>query len=167
MKQSVLRSLSEKDTVLWLETERKNLDLLDEDGLAELHQRVQRARRKHVTNYRRAGADRVKKTGTRGGAGRTNQHNRDRAEAWENALARVSRRLAAAARASAAMLRAQRLAAARKHRAAPPPADQTPGGTGAPADRLDDRRPFTPARKKRVAGSAAAGNRRQAKKDNR
>ncbi len=167
MKQSVLRSLSEKDTVLLLETKRKNTDTLGEDGLVELHQRVQRARNKHVKNYRRAGAGRVDKTGSRGGAAHTNQKNRDRAEVFEDALARVSRKLAVAARVSADKLRAERLAAARKHRSPGPTTGDDSGGGKGPADRHDDRRPFTPARKKRAAGTAAAGNRRQARKDNR
>lgn len=167
MRQSVLRSLSEKDTVLLLETKRKNLDALDEDSLVELHSRVQRARNKHVKNYRRGAASRVVKTGTRGGARPGNQKNRDRAEALEDALARVSRRLATVARQSATVLRAERLEAARGTGGGAPPGRSVSKGGKRPNDRLDDRRPTNPARKKRVATSAAAGARRQARKDNR
>lgn len=181
MKQSVLRSLSAKDTVLVLETKRKNLDSLDEDALVELHARVQRARNKHVKNYRRGAADRVVKTGTRGGARPANQRDRDRAEALEDALARVSRRLATVARQSATALRAERLAAASTAGGAPggrsggtgipgAPGGRSGGpakGVNRPSDRGADRRPKTPARKKRAASSAAAGARRQARKDSR
>lgn len=168
MKQSVLRSLSAKDTVLVLETKRKNLDSLDEDALVELHARVQRARNKHVKNYRRGAADRVVKTGTRGGARPANQRDRDRAEALEDALARVSRRLATVARQSATALRAERLAAASTAGGAPGGRSGGPAkGVNRPSDRGADRRPKTPARKKRAASSAAAGARRQARKDSR
>lgn len=168
MKQSVLRSLSEKDTVLMLETKRKNMEALDEDALVELHRRVQRARTKHVKNYRRDAAGRVAKTGTRGGARPANQRNRDRAEAFEDALGRVSRRLATVARQSANALRNERLAAARKpaHASADPSGGQGKN-TRKPVERIDDRRPTTPARKKRVASATATGARRQARRDSR
>ena len=169
MKQSVLRSLSEKDTVLVLETKRKNLETLDEDALVELHDRVRRARNKHSKNYRRSAADRVVSTGSRGGAGKTNQRNRDRAEVFEDALARVSRLLASVARRSATALREERLAAAAGPGATAQgrPSVRKAKDSKGPADRNADRRPKTPARRKRAASSAAAGARRQAKRDNR
>jgi hypothetical protein len=169
MKQSVLASLSEKDTQLVLETKRKNLETLDEDALLELHSRVRRARNKHSKNYRRAAASRVGSTGTRGGASKGNQPNRDRAEALEDALARVSKRLATVARRSATALRVERLSAAAGAKGDPrTPGTATPGGRGRrPADRDADRRPKTPARLKRAASSQAAGARRQAERDHR
>ncbi len=169
MKQSVLRSLTEKDTVLILETKRKNLETLDEDALVDLHSRVRRARNKHSKNYRRGAAERVESTGTRGGARPSNRRNRDRAEVFEDALARVSKRLAVVARRSATALRVERLAAAadatghRSHRTTAAKG----GDARRPADRKADRRPKTPARAKRAASSAAAGARRQAKRDSR
>ena len=166
MKQSVLRSLSKKDAALLVETKQKHLDALDEDALIELHQRVRRARNKNVKNYRRGAADRVTSTGSRGGAGPGNQRSRDRAEALEDALSRVSGQLARQARRSANALREERLAAARGNRRSGP-ARGAPGAKGKPADRADDRRPTTPVRKKRAAGDAATGARRQARKDNR
>ncbi len=184
MKQSVLRSLSEKDTVLFLETKRKNLETLDEEALVDLHDRVRRARNKHSKNYRRGAAERVVATGTRGGAGKANRRNRDRAEAFEDALARVSTRLATVARRSATALRVERLTAAAnvggdpRGRRAKGQGSAGKGSAGkgsagkgknrkGPADRNADRRPRTPAREKRAASSAAAGARRQAKRDNR
>ncbi len=169
MKRSVLASLSEKDTQLLLETKRKNLEPLDEDALLDLHGRVRRARNKHSKNYRRSAAGRVSATGTRGGASKGNQRNRDRVEALEDALARVSKRLATEARRSATALREERLSAAAAVNGDPrprrPPA-KTSGARG-PADRKADRRPTTPDRRKREASTAAAGARRQAKRDNR
>ncbi len=169
MKQSVLRSLTEKDTVLILETKRKNLESLDEDALVDLHNRVRRARNKHSKNYRRGAADRVAATGTRGGARPSNQRNRDRAEVFEDALARVSKRLATVARRSATALRVERLATAAAATGDPRsrPKSAKGGDTRRPADRKADRRPKTPARKKRVASGAAAGARRQARRDSR
>ena len=168
MKHSVLRSLSERDTVLMLETKRKNLETLSEDDLIALHARIRVARNRHVTNYRRAGAAGVAQTGTRGAAREGNQLNRDRSEAFEDALARVSKRLAVLARKSSDRLRKERLAAAKAAKGTPEVAGGSSGSPGtADADRKDDRRITTPAKKKRVASSAAAGARRQARKDNR
>lgn len=169
MKQSVLRSLSEKDAALLIETKRRNMETLDEEELLDLHTRVRRARNKHSKNYRRSAAERVQSTGTRGGARPSNQRNRDRAEALEDALARVSRRLATVARRSATALRVERLAAAGAVTGDPRVRSSAPKGKAGtrPADRAADKRPKTPARKKRNASSAAAGTRRQARKDNR
>lgn len=170
MKQSVLRSLSERDTVLMLETKRKNLETLSEDELVALHSRVQRARNRHVTNYRRAGATRVAETGTRGAAREGNQLNRDRAEAFEDALARVSKRLAVVAKRSADELRKERLAAAKAAKGTPEgatAAGSSNAGTSRAARRNSDRRVKTPAKKKEVASRAATGARKQARKDNR
>lgn len=168
MKQSVVRSLSERDTVLLLETKRKNLETLNEDDLVALHTRVQRARNRLVSTYRRAGAARVTETGTRGAARAGNQVNRDRAEVFEDALARVSKRLAAVAKQSAHDLRKERLAAAKAGKGTPEVAVAEPAGAGGsdPA-RKADRRVTTPVKKKEVAGRAAAGARKQARKDNR
>ena len=168
MKQSVLKTLSEKDYVLWRETKKDSLKGLDEDELIELHVRIRRARNKHSTNYRRGAAGRVDKTGSRGGARSGNQKARDRAEAMEDALARVSRRLSVVAQQSANTLRDERLAAARKGSGGGAGGKRSPGPAKGAVDRQEDRRlTRTPSRQKRVAGSAAAGARRQARKDNR
>jgi hypothetical protein len=170
MKKSVLRSLSERDTVLMLETRRSSLESLSEDELVALHSRVQRARNRHVTNYRRAGAAAVTDTGTRGAARDGNQLNRDRAEAFEDGLSRVSKRLATVARASADQLRKERLAAAKAAKKHPDAAASTtpkPPGTTAAGGRVADRRVTSPAKKKEVASRAAAGARKQARKDGR
>ena len=166
MKQSVLRSLTEADTVLVLQTTRKNLDTLDEDQLAALHARVLRARNKHVSVYRRGAAARVETTGTRGGARPGNQANRDRIEVFEDALSRVSKRLAAVARASADALRNERIAAAKEATGTPViVADGPSAAPKAAGSKVVDRSVRTPIKKKQVAGAAAVGARKQAKKD--
>jgi hypothetical protein len=130
---------------------------MDEDAVIELHTRVRRARNKYVKNYRRRAAERVAETGGRGKAYAKNARRRAKAEVFEELLAGVSARLAAAAHASAEALRAERLAAP----APPPPPVQklTP--------QRHDRRPDTPDRRKRHASTRAEGARRQARRDNR
>jgi hypothetical protein len=97
-----------------------------------------------------------------------------KAEAFEEALSLVSRRVAALARQSAAELRAERLAAARAarqgqappgaHEAAPAAGRRGPVVTGEPTG---DRSLRSPALAKRRASTRAAGDRRQAKRDSR
>jgi hypothetical protein len=86
---------------------------LDEDRLAELHDRVRRARNKYTKLYRRRAGAQVARKGTRAGAHEQNARTAGKAEVFEDALARVSRALAAAANQAARELRAERLAAAR------------------------------------------------------
>lgn len=168
MNKAILNSLSEPDQVLVMQTERGRLIELDEDELVDLHTRVRRARNKYVKLYRRQASNRVAEQGGRGKARPKNRRNADRAEVFEFALARVSRRLGAEARRSAAALRAERLAAARRGPSKKPPKGGANAGTTKPGgQKNDDRRLTTPAAKKRVSTSAAAGNRRQAKKDRR
>jgi hypothetical protein len=91
----------------------------------------------------------------------------------DEALARVSRRVAALARQAAAELRAERLAAARAARPARGPG--APGavpadgrkGPAVTAERTGDRALHSPASQKRRASTRAAGARQQAKRDNR
>ncbi len=161
---ALLNSLTEAESKLVRETKLSKLKELDEDGLVELHQRIRRARNKYVKLYRRAASAKVAEKGGRGIARPKNTRNAGKAEVFEDALARVSRRLAAAARASAAELKAERLAAAGKAGAAP-------GGTGSKSKGVGSGRVpavrRTPDRKKRAASTKAKGARRQAKKDNR
>ena len=169
MNQALLNSLTEAEKVLLMETDRERMEALDEDALAELHDRIRRARTKYVKIYRRDAGDRVAEKGGRGAARPANRRNAGKAEVFEDALARVSRRLAAAARQSATQLRLDRLAAARADKqspvAAPSGGEVTPARAG--QRNTADRRLTTPAAKKRVSTQAAAGKRRQAKKDSR
>ncbi|GAA1896821.1 hypothetical protein [Asanoa iriomotensis] len=167
--QSLVGSLTEVEQALVRETAGDELALLDEDELVALHTRVRRARDKYVTNYRRQSASRVRDTGGRGKAYPKGNRDRDKAEVFEEALARVSRRLAGAARAAARALKAERIAEARAATFTPPASPQRPrrGGAAAGGDQVVDRAPRTPDRLKRHATARAATKRVQSRKDNR
>jgi hypothetical protein len=96
-----------------------------------------------------------------------------KAEAFEEALSRVSRRIATLARQAATELRVERLAAARAAKqgrgpggrpAAPASSRKGPAVAGRPTG---DRALRSPASEKRRAGTLATGARRQAKRDSR
>ena len=111
--------------------------------------------------------------GARGQAAPENQRAAMKAEAFEEALARVSRRVAALARQAAAELRAERLAAARaaRHAGAPGAPGAAPAdgrkGPAVTGERTGDRALRSPASQKRRASTRAAGARQQAKRDSR
>ena len=161
---SMLHSLTEPELLLVRETEKAALSSLDEDELAELHDRVRRARGKYVKQYRRGASARVASSGGRGKAAPKNRRAADKAEVFEEALARVSTALAAAARRSAAELKSERLDAARASRSGP-----TPTGAGAhddqPVPRTKRVTTRTPVSLKKRASSQSKGVRRQAKRD--
>ncbi|BBZ33050.1 hypothetical protein [Mycolicibacterium confluentis] len=165
--QKLLSSLSEADFVLVRETAPEELGGLDEDALLDLHARVRRARNKHVGVYRRDAAVRVSAKGARGQARPANARNAARAEIFEESLARVSRQVAAAARQSAKELKEERLAQARQEAAPAASAAKPPRTSGVKPRVLTDKTRQSPGRKKREAGSIAAGARRQAKRDSR
>ena len=163
----LLNSLNETERGLIRETEVARMKPLDEDALVELHTRIRRTRNKYAKLYRRGASARVAEVGGRGAARPKNRRNAGKAEVFEDALARVSRRLAAVARQSAADLKAERIALARSDGSTSGPGRQSSKG-----NRVDDGRPATkgkksPARKKREASTLAAGARRQAKRDKR
>jgi hypothetical protein len=159
------RPLAESERVVLLETEKQGLLSLEEDDLIALHSRVRRARDKHVKLYRRQASARVADVGSRGAARPANLRNLEKAELFEDALARVSRQLAVVARRSAAQLKAERLAAARAMRGSgptkPPPA---PAPVATQARRAERR---SPASLKQRAGAQAVGARKQALRDSR
>lgn len=183
LNQAMINSLSEKNRLLLAETETAALRTLSEDELLALQDRVRRSRDKYVSVYRRKGAAKTKKKGGRGLAKEANRRNADRAEVFEDALARVSTALAAAARRTARELRGERLAAARATRASASPRKATTKRAGAvrSASPARSRRPTTagpnepvgdsstrsPASAKRKASTTAATARRQAKRDSR
>ena len=173
MNATLLAALNDAERLLVGQTERAELAALDEDAAIDLEARIRRARNKYVGQYRRGASARVVEHGARGQAAPENQLAALKAEAFGEALARVSRRVAALARQAAAELRAERLAAARAARQ-----DRGPSGPGAvpvvgrkgPAvteGRMGDRALHSPNAKKRVASARAAGARRQAKRDSR
>jgi hypothetical protein len=173
MNASLLAALNDAERWLVAQTGRAELAALDEDSAIDLEARIRRARNKYVGQYRRGASARVVEHGARGRAAPENQLAALKAEAFEEALARVSRRVAALARQSAAQLRAERLAAARAARqahgagapvAAPAVGRKGPATTGT---RTGDRVLHSPASKKRRASTRAAGARQQAKRDSR
>src|SRR5690349_16062119 len=152
--------------MLVAETERDALAALDEDAAIELHARVQRARNKYRGQYRRAGSARVPAKGARGAARPANQRAALKVEAFEEALARVSRRVATLAREAAAQLKRERLDAARstpspRPRRSPAP-EVASGRSTRDGSRKGDRSLRSPASEKNRAGTQAKGQRRQA-----
>ena len=173
MNKSLLAVLNDAERLLVDQTGRAELAALDEDAAIELEARIRRARNKYVGQYRRAASAAVAEHGGRGKARPENTRAAMKAEAFEEALSLVSRRVAVLARQSAAQLRAERLAAARAARQgqgtgapeAPPAAGQKgPAVTGEPTG---DRALRSPALAKRRASTRATGARRQAKRDSR
>jgi hypothetical protein len=178
MNASLLAVLNDAERLLVAETERDSLATLDEDAAIELETRIRRARNKYAGQYRRGASARVAGRGGRGAARPENTRARAKAEAFEEALARVSRRVAVLARQAAAQLRAERLAAARaakqargparrsapatQDRAAPDRAGEVAGAAAAAARALR-----SPRTEKQRAGTLAMGARRQAKRDSR
>jgi hypothetical protein len=163
---ALVNSLTQTQQALVRETDRANLDTLSEDELLALHTRVRRARDKYVGMYRRQATARVGTVGGRGQARPKNRRNFDRAEVFEDALARVSRRLATVARQSAAALKADRIEAARREPVVMPTRTRSTNARP-PATPPRDRSPNSPALLKRQASTQAKGARRQAKRDSR
>jgi hypothetical protein len=157
--------LAESERVVLLEIEKPGLESLEEDDLIALHIRVRRARDKHVKLYRRQASARVADVGGRGAARPANLRNLEKAELFEDALARVSRQLAVVARRSAAELKAERLAAARAMRGSGPKKPRPPQAP--PARRTPRAERPSPAALKERAGAQAVGARKQARRDSR
>lgn len=169
MNKSQLAILTDAERMLVLETTPDAMAGLDEDAVADLHNRIRRARNKYTGMYRRGGAQRVGAAGGRGKAFGKNQRARDKAEVFEDALARVSRRLGALATQAAAELKAERLAAAKAAKAGQKPATARPadpaGRTPTKPKKRGDGALTTPHTVKQRASTRAQGARRQAKRD--
>lgn len=156
--------LKDTERDLIREIEPKRMNELDEDELLTLHKRIRRARNKHTKNYRRKAARTVSAKGGRGAAYPKGSKDRFRAEAFEEALAVVSERLAALAHEQAEELKQERLARARAGKGTGP--GSTPRGSGSSTDTGRTRAHVkTTGGRKRDASSKAAGARRQASKD--
>jgi hypothetical protein len=168
MNAGLMAVLTDNERLLVAETEPGELAGLDEDAAVALETRIRRTRDKYAGQYRRSAAARVPKQGGRGLARPQNQRAAMKAEAFEEALARVSRRVSVLARQAARELRAQRLAAARSGRStATPRTEAQPGlAKGVPRQgQADDRSFRTPITKRRRASALASGARKQAKRD--
>src|SRR5262245_17421172 len=111
MDKKTRRMLNASEQELLRETEPARLRTQDEDDLVDLHRRVRRARNKYSKLYRRRARAQVEKHGTRALASKANRRTSVKAEAFEDALSRVSRRLGRLAAAQAEELRNERLAA--------------------------------------------------------
>ena len=173
MNASLLAVLNDAERQLVNETDQARLAELDEDAAIELETRIRRVRNKYVGQYRRGARTAVQEHGGRGKARPQNKRAALKAEAFEETLSRVSRRVATLARQAAAQLRAERIAAARAVRQGRGPGTRGrgvaarrtgPNVTGEPAG---DRALRSPASEKRRAGTLAQGARRQAKRDSR
>ena len=165
---ALANSLGKAEKDLLRQAETKRIARLDEDELIDLHKRIRRARNKYVGIYRRQGSAKVATKGGRGLAKEKNSRNAGRVEVFEDALARVSARLAEVAAESAEQLKADRLAAANPPGTWPGAQDAAQSGDDQQADaKVTDRTPKSPGREKRNASSHAQGARRQAKRDSR
>lgn len=151
---------------LMREIEPERMAQLDEDELLALHRRIRRARNKHTTNYRRKAARTVEEERARGAAKPKGAKDRLRAEAFEEALSRVSDRLAVVAHEQAEQLKQERLAMAREGRwTGPESLNSSPGAVTEQGRGREHQK--TTGGKKRDASSIAQGARRQAKRDSR
>src|SRR5690348_16533197 len=170
MNKSLLAVLNDAERLLVGQTGRAELAALDEDAAIELEARVRRARNKYVGQYRRGATAAVAEHGGRGKARPENTQAKLKAEAFEEALSRISRRVATLARQAAAELRKERIAAARAAKqgrapaaaAKPTPGRRGPAVTGEPTG---DRALRSPASANRRASTRATQARRQAKRD--
>jgi hypothetical protein len=173
MNATVQAALSDTERLLVAETEPAQLAPLDEDAAVELHTRIRRARNKYVGQYRRAASARVAEKGGRGKARPENKRAAVRAEAFEIALSRVSRRLSVLASRSAAQLRLERLELARSAKktrglaAAGGASAARPTAAKITGELPDDRALRAPALQKRRATTRAVSARSQAKRDSR
>lgn len=174
MNSAQLSLLPVADRDLVLLTKPATLATMTEDEVLALHTRIRRARNKYQGLYRRGAAARVTKLGARGEARPRNLGARDRAEVMNEALARVTRRLAALAKAEQDALRAERLAEAAGTRGRDPKATVRAGRSTPAAGRArrtvapkrtGDRSLRSPAAAKSRAATRATGARRQAKRD--
>jgi hypothetical protein len=176
LNKSLIAALNDADRVLVFETERDELASLDEDQVVELHTRVRRARNKYLGQYRRSASARVPLKGARGQARAASTRAALKVEAFEEALSRVSRRLAVLAAESAKSLRIERIEAARAAKWGS--GHSSTGGT--PVDEavghrqavdvntaVGDRSRRSPTSEKARASTQAAGARRQIKRDRR
>ena len=165
MNNQIWGMLNATEQQLLREVEPAALARLDEDELAALHDRVRRARNKYSKLYRRRAGAQVGRDATRAHAHEQHARTVAKAEAFEDALATVSRQLAKVAQASARELRAERLAAARG--AGKPGAKPAKKQAAAKkrASRPAQQKRKTPAKKRARAATRSTNARRQAKRD--
>ena len=175
MNPTELALFSANEQTLLVATEPARLALMDEDGLGDALLLVRRARNKYSKLHRRQASATVAEVGRRAATQSQNLRTLRKAEIFEDALARVSRAYAAAAKAAAADLKSQRLALAKAATvtpaATPPKAAKSTAVTSQTKGRTAAGRGVTPASATaspaRRASSKAQGARRQATRDSR
>jgi hypothetical protein len=160
--------LTDAEQALLRETEQTQLDALDEDDLVAVHDRIRRARNKYSKLYRRRASGQVASDRSRGRASASHAKAARKAELFEDALARVSRRLAKVAKAAADELKAERLAAARANPAPSAGSGASSSGGRAPSTgRSAKSTTRTPASERSRASTKASNKRSQAARDSR
>jgi hypothetical protein len=163
--QATVHSLTNRERALIAETAISHLAALDEDALIALHQRVRRARNKHVQLHRQEVGGQVVAHGSRGMASVPARRSASKAEIFEDALARVSTALAKSARRSAAELRDERLSTARGTGTTSTRTARSHAGSSKAPVAVPRSRQVPPIERKSVSASKASGARRQAKRD--
>jgi hypothetical protein len=162
--EDLLGILKDDERDLIREVEPERMERLDEDELLALHKRVRRARTKHTKNYRRRAAAGVSAEGARGAARPRHGKAAQRAEVFEEALSRVSQRLAVVSQEAYETLKAERLERAQAGKSSGPQGSDGPPPGGADTGRVAGHS-TSPGAKKTRASSQAAGARRQAARD--
>ena len=165
MNQGLLNSMTVSEQRLVAETSREAMAELDEEELLALHARIRRARSKYVSKYRRKASGAVAKRGGRGFSYPKNQRDRAKAEAFETALASVSKEVGVRATRAAAELKASRLAAARSAASSPRRIPARAASSLRPASSRPRGAKKTTGGLKKDASTRSAGARRQAKRD--
>ena len=112
MNPTELALFSAKEQTLLVATEPARLAAMDEDALGDALLLVRRARNKYSGLHRRQASATVSDVGRRAATQSQNLRTLRKAEIFEDALARVSRAYAAAAKAAASQLKSERLALA-------------------------------------------------------
>lgn len=166
MNKALLAYLNDAERRLIQLTEPKELAKLNEDQAIELQDKVRRARNKAASQYRRPGARKVEQAGARGQVRGGVNKNALRVEAFEEALSRVSRRVATLSKESADALKAERIAAAQAAKSGQKPvAGAARKAAKKPTPKKAKPSTRTPSATKNRADIAARGTRRQAKRD--
>jgi hypothetical protein len=164
MDNAIWGMLNDAEQELLRSAEPAKLEGVDEDDLASLHDRVRRARNKYSKLYRRRAADEVRTAGARAKGHDRHARTVIKAEAFEEALARVSQALARAAKASATALKTERLELARAAKGSGPGAP-TAGSGKVGRGRATTSRKRPPIDKKSAASTRSTNKRRQAAAD--
>ncbi len=158
--------LNDAEQALLRDAEPDALGSLDEDGLAALHDRIRRARNKYSKLYRRRAAAEVQAAGARSKGHDRHARTVIKAEAFEEALARVSQHLARVAKASAAELKAERIALAKAAKGAGQ-GEPTAGAGKVGSGRATVASRRKPADERSNASTRSTNKRKQAARDER